>query len=331
MSDPNHRLASLYDFLQSRILGQENALRSVSDMIIRGELGLTKKGRPKGSALLLGPTGVGKTETVKQCAAHLYGPNGQNRVKRFDMAEFQDSSGVALLLGNIEHRENGLLHQALRELEQEPTSGFLLFDEMEKANQELLTLFLSMLEDARITTADGRTHDLSNYYLLFTSNIGSAETTRMGNLPYSQIRDHVLRQTESRLRPELFARFQIKEVYRPLSTVTLHNIISSLVEAEICFLCSHLQRKVAVDEGELVVQHLQRALGKEYLGARPARGLVEMALGNAVSRLLLRQPSPPDSAVYCVLHMGKEQIEARWDTVIESATSRMEIPQLEIL
>lgn len=331
MSEKHHHLGNLSTFLQERILGQENALKCVSEMIIRGELGLTKKGRPKGSALLLGPTGVGKTETVKQCASYLYGEHGHARVKRFDMAEFQDASGVALLLGNLDHREGGLLQKALIDLAHESTSGFLLFDEMEKANQDLLTLFLSMLEDARVTTADGKTHDLSNYYLFFTSNIGSAETTRMGNLPYSQVRDHVLRQTETRLRPELYARFQVKEVYRPLSNATLHKIVADLVNAEVRFLANHLNCRVECDDSELVVQHLQRSLGKEYLGARPARSLVEIGLANAVGKLLLKHPRPSTDSV-CILHMGSEQIEARWDTTPKPKTAGIPFTtQIEIL
>src|ERR1035438_7378360 len=161
------KLLELDSVLPREIRGQSQVLPRIISVIRRGELGLTKPGRPRGSFLLLGPTGVGKTETVIVTTNQIFGPG---QLFRFDMSEFQNQESLGLLLG-ARLGEVGYLG-GVRERAAE---GSLLFDEAEKAHPRVLDILLQLLDAARITVATGQTLDFSNYYIWLTSNIGSAE------------------------------------------------------------------------------------------------------------------------------------------------------------
>jgi len=156
-----HELTSL---LPREIRGQSHALPRIMSAVRRGELGLTKPGRPRGSFLLLGPTGVGKTETVVVTTNQIF---GAGQLFRFDMSEFQNQEALGLLLG-ARLGEVGYLG-GVRERAAE---GSLLFDEAEKAHPRVLDILLQLLDAARITVATGQTLDFSGYYIWLTSNIG---------------------------------------------------------------------------------------------------------------------------------------------------------------
>jgi ATP-dependent Clp protease ATP-binding subunit ClpB len=139
----------------------------------RGELNLAHPSRPKGSFLFVGPTGVGKTEITLVFTEYLC---GAHHLQRFDMSEFQNQSSVSLLLGTSSS-DTGMLGRALDKC----SRGTLLFDEMEKAHPLVLDLFLQILDAGRVTLANGDTRNLNNYYIVFTSNLGSADAMRMEN------------------------------------------------------------------------------------------------------------------------------------------------------
>jgi len=161
------KLHELNTLLPREIRGQSHALPRIASAVRRGELGLTKPGRPRGSFLLLGPTGVGKTETVVVLTNQIF---GAGQLFRFDMSEFQNQESLGLLLG-ARLGEVGYLG-GVRERAAE---GSLLFDEAEKAHPRVLDILLQLLDAARITVATGQTLDFSGYYIWLTSNIGSAE------------------------------------------------------------------------------------------------------------------------------------------------------------
>jgi len=162
------KLHELTTLLPREIRGQSHALPRITSAVRRGELGLTKPGRPRGSFLLLGPTGVGKTETVVVLTNQIF---GAGQLFRFDMSEFQNQESLGLLLG-ARLGEVGYLG-GVRERAAE---GSLLFDEAEKAHPRVLDILLQLLDAARITVATGQTLDFSGYYIWLTSNIGSAES-----------------------------------------------------------------------------------------------------------------------------------------------------------
>ncbi len=164
-------LLGLRTHLEANIRGQRHVMERVASVLTRGELGLAHPSRPKGSFLFVGPTGVGKTELTNVFTAHLF---GGLKPMRFDMSEYQNQSSVEKLIGQATD-ETGLLGRALSDA----LEGTLLFDEIEKAHPLVLDLFLQMLDDASITFATGERKNLSRFYLVFTSNIGSGEVMRM--------------------------------------------------------------------------------------------------------------------------------------------------------
>ena len=187
--------------LGGHIIGQPNVLPQVIDALQDGELGLTDPRRPKGSFLLLGPTGVGKTELCLAFTEYLF---GKERLLRLDMSEFQNQQSVGVLLGRSEN-ETGLLAKRVAEAEGE---GTLLFDEIEKAHPRVLDLLLQILDAARITMANGQTLDLSQFYVACTSNIAARAVLDARHSVRATLVRFVESQAQAQLRPEIFARFQ---------------------------------------------------------------------------------------------------------------------------
>src|SRR5580704_2544136 len=163
----NEKLDELESHLRQRIRGQDHVLPRIVSLLQRGELGLTELGRPRGSFLFLGPTGVGKTEVTLTFTSFLM---SKDHVFRFDMSEYQTQESLGLLLGGKlgERGTLGMVYDRSK-------AGTLLFDEIEKAHPRVLDVFLQMLDAARVTLASGDTLDFSGFYIVLTSNIGAAE------------------------------------------------------------------------------------------------------------------------------------------------------------
>ncbi len=165
--DRLEHLRNLDAYLQGQIRGQDYVIPRVVSVLQRGELGLTTSNRPRGSFLLLGPTGVGKTEMSIAFTRYLF---GDEKLFRFDMSEYQTQESLGVLLG-ARVGEIGLLGLARKK----STIGTFFFDEIEKAHPRVLDLFLQILDAARVTMANGETLDFSGFYIVFTSNIAAAE------------------------------------------------------------------------------------------------------------------------------------------------------------
>jgi ATP-dependent Clp protease ATP-binding subunit ClpA len=268
-----HELTSL---LPREIRGQSHALPRIASAVRRGELGLTKPGRPRGSFLLLGPTGVGKTETVVVTTNQVF---GAGQLFRFDMSEFQNQESLGLLLG-ARLGEVGYLG-GVRERAAE---GSLLFDEAEKAHPRVLDILLQLLDAARITVATGQTLDFSGFYIWLTSNIGSAELMSLQHSNDATLERHVLTRAQQTLRPEIFARVNEKLVFHRLSYEHQLEIAEKFLTREIQFLAA-LGHKLELDKTAL--PFLVRKGFHPKLGARPMRDAVEKLVGDAVSECLL--------------------------------------------
>jgi ATP-dependent Clp protease ATP-binding subunit ClpB len=268
-----HELTSL---LPREIRGQCHALPRITSAVRRGELGLTKPGRPRGSFLLLGPTGVGKTESVVVTTHQIF---GAGKLFRFDMSEFQNQEALGLLLG-ARLGEVGYLG-GVRERAAE---GSLLFDECEKAHPRVLDILLQLLDAARITVATGQTLDFSGYYIWLTSNIGSAELMSLQHSNETTLERHVLTRAQQTLRPEIFARVNEKLVFHRLSYEHQLEIAEKFLTREIEFLAAR-GHKLELDKSAL--PFLVRKGFHPKLGARPMRDAVEKLVGDAVSECLL--------------------------------------------
>jgi ATP-dependent Clp protease ATP-binding subunit ClpA len=206
---PQSKLHRLENHLQSRIRGQSQVIPRFVSLLQRGELGLSKPSRPRGSFLLLGPTGVGKTEITVAFTEFLF---GGDKLFRFDMSEYQTQESLGLLLG-ARLGERGTLGMAY----EKSRAGTLLFDEVEKAHPRVLDVFLQILDTARVTMADGETLDLRDYYIVFTSNLGAADILHLQHSSPATMERHVLARAQQAMRPELFARITEKLVFKRLA------------------------------------------------------------------------------------------------------------------
>jgi ATP-dependent Clp protease ATP-binding subunit ClpB len=275
----SHKLTNLQELdvlLPREIRGQSHTIPRIVSAIRRGELGLTKPSRPRGSFLLLGPTGVGKTETVVVTTNHVF---GEGKLFRFDMSEFQNQEALGLLLG-ARLGEIGYLG-AVRERAAE---GSLLFDEAEKAHPRVLDILLQLLDAARLTVATGQTLDFSGFYVWLTSNIGSAELMSLQHSNEATLERHVLTRAQQALRPEIFARVNEKLVFHRLSYEHQLEIAEKFLSREIEFLAARGHR---IELDKTALPFLVRKGFHPKLGARPMRDAVEKLVGDAVTECLL--------------------------------------------
>jgi ATP-dependent Clp protease ATP-binding subunit ClpB len=270
------RLRKVEGVLRKEIRGQNQILPRVVSVVQRGELSLTKPARPRGSFLLLGPTGVGKTETVVVLTNQIF---GAEKLFRFDMSEFQTQESLGLLLG-ARLGEAGYLG-AVRERAAE---GSLLFDEAEKAHPRVLDILLQLLDAARITVATGKTLDFSGFYVWLTSNIGSAELMSLQHSNDATLERHVLSRAQQALRPEIFARITEKLVFNRLSYEHQLEIAEKFLSREIEFLAA---RGHALELDKTVLPFLVRKGFHPKLGARPMRDAAEKLVGDALAEHLL--------------------------------------------
>ena len=275
----SHKLTNLQELdvlLPREIRGQSHTIPRIVSAVRRGELGLTKPSRPRGSFLLLGPTGVGKTETVVVTTNHVF---GDGKLFRFDMSEFQNQEALGLLLG-ARLGEIGYLG-AVRERAAE---GSLLFDEAEKAHPRVLDILLQLLDAARLTVATGQTLDFSGFYVWLTSNIGSAELMSLQHSNEATLERHVLTRAQQALRPEIFARVNEKLVFHRLSYEHQLEIAEKFLSREIEFLGARGHR---IELDKTALPFLVRKGFHPKLGARPMRDAVEKLVGDAVAECLL--------------------------------------------
>jgi ATP-dependent Clp protease ATP-binding subunit ClpA len=275
------KLSGLESHLSSKIKGQGHVIPRVCSVLERGQLGLQPTDKPLGSFLFLGPTGVGKTELTLEFSRYLF---GDDALFRFDMSEFLHLDAVKLFMGD-ESGNSSRLGKVLSEHRQ----GVLLFDEVEKAHRLIWDLFLQMLDAARITLADHRAYDLSGFYIVCTSNIGSQQLLRPTRLPFATLERAVLSELHRVFRPELIGRFDEKIVFRPLSPETQREIGQFLIFEELArFRAQEINLSVSEPAFEFLVRHgIHKALG-----ARPMKRTAQKFIGDAIRDALKARQTP---------------------------------------
>jgi ATP-dependent Clp protease ATP-binding subunit ClpB len=282
------RLQDLEKNISQRIRGQAHVIPRVVSVLKRGELGLTKPTRPRGSFVFLGPTGVGKTEITLAFTEFLF---GADKLSRFDMSEYQTQESLGVLLG-ARLGESGTLGMAY----DKSSSGTLLFDEIEKAHPRVLDVFLQILDAARVTMASGDTLDFSKHYIVLTSNIGAAEILHVQHSTQATMERHVLTRAQQSLRPEIFARITEKLVFNRLSYDDQLEIASLLLANELKFLKN---KGYTLKPTEAVLPFLVRRGYHPRLGARPMRDAVEKLIGDALTEFLLTGKNSGGSLDVC--------------------------------
>jgi ATP-dependent Clp protease ATP-binding subunit ClpA len=273
-------LADLSEFLNERLIGQAESVAEFATTIALALQGRPRPDRTKGMIFLAGPTGTGKTEMIRLCAQFLHGEKADQHLHRLDMAEYQHVDSLHRLLGGP--GQPALLGEAIDRLNAAAGpngTAFLLFDEIEKAYADLVTILLSF-DAARCTTSDGVTRDLSRIFVVITTNVGAARAADLQHAPYSALREEVLLQAEKRFRKETLARFDARIVMNRLGYDVQREITRRLLERELESQSQHLVRPLLAAPD--VLNFLIREGFTPDLGARALRSTVERQVGRAL-------------------------------------------------
>ncbi|WP_458319125.1 ATP-dependent Clp protease ATP-binding subunit [Mycolicibacterium brisbanense] len=282
-AEERDKLMALEDVLHNRVVGQEDAVTAVAEAVRRSRAGLADPNRPIGSFLFLGPTGVGKTELAKALAEAVFGDEA--RMIRFDMSEFQEKHTVSRLVGSppgyVGYEDAGQLTDKVR---RQPYS-VILFDEIEKAHPDVFNVLLQLLDDGRVTDAQGRTVDFKNTIVILTSNIGSDLILDAPDGDVEKITPQLLELLGTRFRPEFLNRIDETIVFHRLDKAQLRQIIGLILDGTRRLL--HAQ-DIELDVTTAAEDWLAEQGFDPKFGARPLRRTVQRQLDNKLSGLLLK-------------------------------------------
>ena len=282
MQGEREKLLYMEDRLHQRVVGQDEAVRLVSDAIRRSRAGLADPNRPYGSFLFLGPTGVGKTELCKALAGFLF--DSEDHMIRIDMSEFMEKHSVSRLIGAppgyVGYEEGGFLTEAVR---RKPYSVILL-DEIEKAHPDVFNVLLQVLDDGRMTDGHGRTVDFKNTVIVMTSNLGSQMIQQMAGDDYQVIKLAVMGEVKSYFRPEFINRIDEVVVFHALD----EKHIKSIAKIQLGYLekrLAQLELKIEIDDSAL--SEVAAAGFDPVFGARPLKRAIQSQLENPLAKAIL--------------------------------------------
>jgi len=278
MVDIEH-IRDLTPFLKERIIGQDHVIPKIVPIVQNGELGLADPKRPKGTFLLLGPTGVGKTEITLLITEHIYRDVAKHCI-RLDMSEYQNQESLGLLLG----RDNTSRGNIGRFYDRAEGRGVILFDEIEKAHPRVLDIFLQVLDAGRITVANGDTLNLCDFYIVATSNIGADALMELKNSPMATVERFIEDLAAAELRPEVLARFNVRCVFQKLGFSAQKQIASIMLNKELKLLKAK-GYELAVGPGVLELLVSQGV--EPRLGVRRMRATAETQCRHAVREALM--------------------------------------------
>jgi ATP-dependent Clp protease ATP-binding subunit ClpB len=282
MQGEREKLLTMEDKLHERVVGQDEAVRLVSDAIRRSRAGLSDENKPYGSFLFLGPTGVGKTELCKALAGFLF--DAEDHLIRIDMSEFMEKHSVARLIGAppgyVGYEEGGYLTEQVR---RKPYS-VILFDEVEKAHPDVFNVLLQVLDDGRMTDGQGRTVDFKNTVIVMTSNLGSQLIQQMSGDEYGVIKLAVMAEVKTYFRPEFVNRIDEIVVFHSLDEKNIANI----AKIQLGYLEKRMARmEMNLQVEESALKELAKAGFDPVFGARPLKRAIQERIENPLSRAIL--------------------------------------------
>jgi ATP-dependent Clp protease ATP-binding subunit ClpB len=292
MQGEREKLLKMEEFLHRRVVGQDEAVRLVSDAIRRSRAGLADPNRPYGSFLFLGPTGVGKTELTKALAEFLF--DTEDALIRIDMSEYMEKHSVARMIGAppgyIGYDEGGALTEAVRR----KPYAVILFDEVEKAHPDVFNVLLQVLDDGRMTDGHGRTVDFKNTVIVMTSNLGSHDIQRMAGEDPELIKDKVLDEVRKHFRPEFVNRIDEIVVFQALDPRQIQAIAKIQLK--------RLEQRLAAQDMRLEVSdaalaQIAKAGFDPLYGARPLKRAIQQEIENPVARLVLEGRFGPKDVI----------------------------------
>ena len=277
------KLLKMEDALRRRVIGQDDAIRAVSEAIRRARAGLQDPNRPMGSFLFLGPTGVGKTELTKALAEFLF--DDEHAMVRIDMSEYMEKHSVARLIGAppgyVGYEEGGSLTEAVRRRPYQ----IVLFDEVEKAHPDVFNVLLQVLDDGRLTDGQGRTVDFRNTLIILTSNLGS---DILANQPEGQdseaVREQVMEVVRAAFRPEFLNRLDEILLFHRLSRADMTGIVAIQLGRLKKMLAD---RKISLDLDAAAIAWLAEAGYDPVYGARPLKRVIQRELQNPLATMIL--------------------------------------------
>ena len=285
VSSEKEKLLHLYDRLKERVIGQDDALRRVSDAILRARSGIKDPNRPIGSFIFLGPTGVGKTEVAKSLAYELF--DDERHMIRIDCSEYMESFNVSRLIGAppgyVGYDEGGVLTEAVR---RNPYS-IVLFDEIEKAHKDVFNILLQILDDGRLTDSQGRTVDFKNTIIIMTSNLGSEYI--LDNEDNAE--EKVLNELKNNFRPEFINRIDEIIVFHSLHK----DVVGAILNKIIGEINSRLKNKqISLELTDKARQKVIDESFDENYGARPIRRYVTKNIETLLAKYMIEQDLKPN-------------------------------------
>src|SRR5450631_557034 len=292
MQGERDKLLLMEDRLHQRVVGQDEAVRLVSDAIRRSRAGLSDPNKPYGSFLFLGPTGVGKTELSKALAEFLF--DGEDHLVRIDMSEYMEKHSVARLIGAppgyVGYEEGGHLTEIVR---RKPYC-VILFDEIEKAHPDVFNVLLQVLDDGRLTDGQGRTVNFKNTVLIMTSNLGSQMIQSMADQDYQVVKLAVMGEVKAHFRPEFVNRIDEIVVFHALDEAN----IASIARVQI----KELQKRLAAMDMAIEISYavfcLKAKAGFDPVyGARPLKRAIQQQLENPLSKAILEGKFAPKDTI----------------------------------
>lgn len=279
------KLLHLEDELHHRVVGQQEAVTAVADAIQRSRAGLSDPNRPIASFVFLGPTGVGKTELAKALAAYMF--DTEEAMVRIDMSEYMDKHNVSRLIGAppgyVGYEEGGQLTEAIRRR----PYAVILFDEIEKAHPDVFNIFLQILDDGRVTDAQGRTVDFKNSIIIMTSNIGSQYILDVAgdDTRYDEMRNRVMEAMRNSFRPEFLNRLDELIIFHSLQKSELRHIVQLQVDR----LRERLtDRKMSLKLSSYALDFLAEVGYDPVFGARPLKRAIQRELETQIAKAILR-------------------------------------------
>ena len=308
MQSEREKLLNLENELHKRVVGQDEAIRAVSDAIRRSRAGLQDAKRPIGSFIFMGTTGVGKTELAKALAEFLF--DNENNMVRIDMSEYQERHTVSRLIGAppgyVGYEESGQLTEAVR---RKPYSVILL-DEIEKAHPDVFNILLQVLDDGRLTDNKGRTVDFKNTIVIMTSNIGaniiqermSDAATATSEAVFEQTRNEVMDQLRLFMRPEFLNRIDDIIMFRPLNESQIAEVVKMQFNQVKRMLA---ENGISIDISQVAIDFIARQSYDPQYGARPVKRMMQRELLNELSKMILADEVDKSKPITVTVHDGK--------------------------
>ena len=299
MQGERDKLLQMEDRLHQRVIGQNEAVRMVSDAIRRSRAGLADPDKPYGSFMFLGPTGVGKTELCKALAEFLF--DSEEHMIRIDMSEFMEKHSVARLIGAppgyVGYEEGGYLTEAVR---RKPYSVILL-DEVEKAHPDVFNVLLQVLDDGRMTDGQGRTVDFKNTVIVMTSNLGSQMIQQMSGNDYQLVKMAVMGEVKAQFRPEFVNRIDEIVVFHALDEKN----IASIARLQIGLLEKRLAKmEIRLEITDAALKRVAEAGFDPVYGARPLKRSIQSELENPLARRILEGGFAAKDTVHIDIEKG---------------------------